>query len=362
MTCDLNPTAALPSLPPPRRCSWKGRLLRTPVLLAAWALAAASVGAALGGWHWRLDYFANFPVQYLALGVPVFGLLLLLRCWRAAGGFAAVLLWNGFLVLPLLAGGPDPSAGNPDAVLRVVQKNVFHINPRYADTIAWLREQEADVVVIQEMSDTWREELIRGLVEGARYTAYLPDRPGGERHTVGVFVGPRVEVVAHRHWGAGEPLKPMVEVGLKVPGFDQTVVMQGVHTRAPVRASWSRLRGRQLAELTGWAAARDARVHGPTLVVGDLNATRWSAPLRALMRHGGLRDTAEGTGLRGTWPEFLFARRRSAPVPLGWTGMITLDHVLASGHFVVARRAVGPGLGSDHLGVVVDLARRVSRP
>ena len=80
------------------------------------------------------------------------------------------------------------------------------------------------------------------------------------------------------------------------------------------------------------------------------------------MRHGGLRDTAEAGGpaaLLGTWPDIL-----NGPWPdsfsFAWTGMITLDHVLASGHFVVAQRTVGPGLGSDHRGVVVDLRRRKS--
>jgi len=358
--------AASPSASPdPRaRCrrGWRGWLLRAPVLLAAAGLAAASGAAALGGWHWRLDYFANFPVQYVALGVPVLVLLLLLRAWRVAGVCVVMLLWNAFLVLPLLVGGPDPAAGAPDATLRVVQKNVWHGNLNYGDTLGWLRDQEADVIVVQEMSDAWRAELLRGLTLNRGYTAYLPERHARERHGVGVFVRTGLEVVSHRYWGEAEPRKPMVEVELKVPGFDAPVVLQGVHTRAPVRASWSWLRGRQLAELTGWAAARDPRYDGATVVVGDLNATRWSAPLRSLMRHGGLRDTAEGgglSGLWGTWPDFLnFAGINH--VPLHWTGMITLDHVLASGHFVVAQRTVGPGLGSDHRGVTVELRRRKS--
>ena len=352
-----------PNPPPPsRRFGLFGRLLRIVVRLAAVALTAASAAAALGGWHWRLDYFANFPVQYLGLGVPVLVLLLVLRSWRMAGLFCGVLLWNVFLILPLLTGGPEPSAGDPAATLRVVQKNVWFGNENYGDTIAWMREQNADVIVVQEMNEAWRAELLSGLTLGGGFVAYEPKRPEFERHTVGVFVREGLEVASHRYWGAGEPRKPMVEVALNVPGFDLPVTLQGVHTRAPVRASWSWLRGKQLAELTGWAAGRNPLEDGPTLVVGDLNATRWSAPMRALMRHGGLRDTAEAGGpaaLLGTWPDIL-----NGPWPdsfsFAWTGMITLDHVLASGHFVVAQRTVGPGLGSDHRGVVVDLRRRKS--
>ena len=347
-----------------RRGGFLPWLLRAPVLLAAAALTAASGAAALGGWHWRLDYFANFPVQYLALGLPVLLLLVALRSWRVAGVFVVVLLWNAFLVLPLVVGGPDPAAGDPGATLRVVQKNLWHGNQNFGDTIAWLREQNADVIVVQEMSDAWRAQLLSGLTLGHGYTAYAPERPERERHGVAVFVRDGLEVVSHRYWGRGEPRKPMVEVELNVPGFDAPVALQGVHTRAPVRAQWSWLRGRQLAELTGWAAARDPRYDGPTVVVGDLNATRWSAPLRALMRHGGLRDTAECgglTSLSGTWPDFLNFPWWTDGAPLSWTGMITLDHVLASGHFAVAERTVGPGLGSDHRGVVVELRRR-NRP
>lgn len=350
-----------PGLPSARRRgvgSVGGWLLYAAVLLAAAGLTAASVAAALGGWHWRLDYFANFPMQYLALGLPVLLLLLLLRSWRVAGFFVGVLLWNVFLVLPLLIGGDDPAAGDPQATLRVVQKNLLHSNEDLADTLAWLKEQDADVIVVQEMTDPWRAQLLGALTLGGGYAAFAPERAKSERHAVGVFVRTGLEVTRHRYWGRGEPLKPMVELELNVPGFAAPITLQGVHTRAPVRASWSWLRGKQLAELTGWAAARDPRFDGPTLVVGDLNATRWSAPLRALMRHGGLRDTAEGWGLWGTWPDFLNGRWWAAGVSLGWTGMITLDHVLASGHFVVAHRTVGPGLGSDHRGVVVDLRGR----
>ena len=353
------PSASPSATPPARRPRRWGWLLRAPVLLAAAGLTAASGAGALGGWHWRLDYFANFPVQYLALGVPLLFLLFLLRAWRVAALFALVLGWNAFLVLPLISGGPDPAAGDPQTALRVVQKNVLQRNPQHDETIAWLREQDADVIVIQEMSDDWRAALFGDLTEGGGYTVYAPERPEHERHTVGVFVRDGLEVMSHRYWGSGAPRKPMVEVVLNVPGFDLPVTLQGVHTRAPVRASWSRLRGRQLAELTGWAAARDVLRDGPTLVVGDLNATRWSAPLRALLRHGGLRDTADGGGLPGTWPEFQNFPGAQG-FPLWWTGMITLDHVLASGHFVVAERSVGPGLGSDHRGVMVELRRRVA--
>ena len=166
-----SPSPTLPPGRPRRRWGW---LLRAPVLLAAAGLTAASAAGALGGWHWRLDYFANFPVQYLVLGVPVLLLLFFLRHWRVAGFFALVLGWNASLVMPLISGGPDPTAGAADTALRVVQKNVLQRNPQHDETIAWLREQDADVIVIQEMSDDWADRAVRRSDRGRRLYGVRP--------------------------------------------------------------------------------------------------------------------------------------------------------------------------------------------
>jgi len=78
------------------------------------------------------------------------------------------------------------------------------------------------------------------------------------------------------------------------------------------------------------------------LVVGDLNATVDSLPVKQLAELG-LRDAATeaGSGWQPTWPSGL--------------GLLTLDHVMFSDGFAVARTSTVQVPGSDHLALIVDL-------
>ncbi len=79
------------------------------------------------------------------------------------------------------------------------------------------------------------------------------------------------------------------------------------------------------------------------MVVGDLNATRWSAGFAPLIG-AGLRDSATGSGWQPTWPAGLGA--------LG----VPIDHVLHSPDLRVVSRAVPAWPGSDHRAVQAVLA------
>lgn len=82
---------------------------------------------------------------------------------------------------------------------------------------------------------------------------------------------------------------------------------------------------------------------GPSVVVGDFNMPPWSRPMRTLLSDTGFRALRLGPG---TWPA-------SAPPGL----RMPIDHVLVrDGARVVALAPFGAGLGSNHLGIRVDLA------
>jgi endonuclease/exonuclease/phosphatase (EEP) superfamily protein YafD len=82
---------------------------------------------------------------------------------------------------------------------------------------------------------------------------------------------------------------------------------------------------------------------GTKLLVGDLNATPWSAPFRALLRGTGMRDARRGRGVHPTWPAGDALLR------------IPIDHVLVSPDVRVDAVRVGAPIGSDHLPLTVDL-------
>ena len=100
--------------------------------------------------------------------------------------------------------------------------------------------------------------------------------------------------------------------------------------------------GRRLAQL---AAAGQVEAGRAPVLLGDLNATPFSAGVRPL-RTVGLRDSLAAGGLwtAGSWPAW--------PGPL----RIAIDHCWHDPGLVTLARTVGPALGSDHRPLEVALA------
>ncbi len=98
----------------------------------------------------------------------------------------------------------------------------------------------------------------------------------------------------------------------------------------------------------GQAVASLAATHAaqPLIVAGDLNATAEHLTLRCLLSRAGLANTSAGQGWQPTYP----ANRWYPP-------LIAIDHVLASRHFTVTGYRTVQVPGTDHLGVLVRLAR-----
>jgi endonuclease/exonuclease/phosphatase (EEP) superfamily protein YafD len=91
---------------------------------------------------------------------------------------------------------------------------------------------------------------------------------------------------------------------------------------------------------------------GPTMVVGDLNATMDHAPLRALVRRG-YEDaaTAANSGFQPTWPASGVVSRLGVPVP----SLLAIDHVLVTGGLRAVRTESFEIKGTDHRALVATL-------
>jgi endonuclease/exonuclease/phosphatase (EEP) superfamily protein YafD len=118
-------------------------------------------------------------------------------------------------------------------------------------------------------------------------------------------------------------------------------VLIGTHPPPPGGREFAAERDRQLGQL----AEHVALTQMPVLVVGDLNATPWSAGMRiATGRNLGFRS------LRPPWtPTWRAASIFAIPI----------DHALCTAPLVIVGRSVGPDVGSDHrsLNIAVGWAR-----
>ncbi len=296
--------------------------------------AAASLAGRLGDLHWRLDLASHFR-PYYALAFALAAAALAAQRRRLAAGLAGLLLAAELAAIaPLWLAGPAP-AGPP--ALRVVHFNVLSSNPRKDDAVTWLSGQGADLVVVQEVDDAWAAALARapGLVP-------LDVAARADNFGMALLAGQGAKDRVLRTWRE-ELVEGIPALAAEVDAGGRRLAVLAVHTLPPVSAGYAARRDEALAAVAGWVAAQRAEGRTP-VIVGDLNATPFSAPLRRLLAATGLVDSLRGFGVQASWPV-------GRPLPL-----LAIDHCLHDAALAATSRALGPDLGSDHLPLAVDLA------
>ncbi len=290
--------------------------------LALLALLPSWLGL-LGGRFRVLDLFAHFRWQYLVAGV----LILAWAAWRRRRWvlrLAGPTLLLNALLIGQLAVHPAVSRAAlvPGFSLHVVSLNVLQTNRHRQAVLDYLLASDADAVVLLEVDRRWLAAL---QPLQAKYPYHIaqprPDATG-------------VAFYSREPWRKAEVLRfgvraiPSVQVRMTHQGRE--FILIGTHPLSPVGARRSRTRDRQFA----WLADHVQHLDEPVLVVGDMNATPWSAGLR-MARAGRLGFRSLDAPWAPTW---------HARSPLA----IPIDHALCTAPLVVSRRSVGPDVGSDH--------------
>jgi endonuclease/exonuclease/phosphatase family metal-dependent hydrolase len=310
-----------------------------------WVVAALLVAVAVMR-LWRSD---SVPVLIGVQGLAGWALLpayplaviALARRRRALGGVASVL---GVMQLVLVLGAVGWNGSRPlpagDTPVRVVSANLYLANPHIQQLGDDLAAEGADVVVVQEVTDSVLSDLSRSaLWTQYPYRATAPENLFQGAATFSVFPITHSETIDV----AG---RAMLLTDLQTPAGPLRVV--NVHVEAPLSVSAAHRWTDQFAELD--QVVRESP--SPIVLAGDFNATLDQAPLESLAS-GDVRDAfrVAGSGLGTTWP------RWDAPVP----PLMRLDHVLVSSGIDVASVADRTSVGSDHRRIVVELGLSPTR-
>ena len=313
------------------------RLLFTSLMIliavgcAAWALAAHG-----GRWNPRLDVLTHFAPMLLAAAlVPAaYGLLAESGSARGAllafSGAGAIL--TGLLIAPeYLRPKSAPAPADAPGRIKLIQLNLWDRNPEIGRTLAWLRAQDPDIIVAQEV---------------CRFSANLAGGLPGYHVTTGdcrVMIFSKAEPASRitKPIEAGRTLRPPIAgATFKDPHGDFTVI--GAHLSWPLPAGRQQAQGRLLADfMMGLPQER-------LILAGDLNSTPWSFTRRAQDDMFGLQRLTRGLF---SWPAGEFAPGLRSSVPL-----LPIDHVYAGPGWRTVSVKRGPEVGSDHYPVVVVLA------
>lgn len=243
-------------------------------------------------------------------------------------------LW---LAVPLVFSPGQPSPADGATGLRVATVNLLFSNDVIDEAADALVVQSPDVVVFSEFT--------------AEHRAMLGDHPFAEGY------GHRVE---REGFGAGGiaiwsrfPLSEgdrlatrNYSLDVSVAGPDGPVDLLGVHAPTPI------------ANFSGWRADLGivddhiGAADGPTLVIGDFNASYWHPGFRDLLDDGFVdAHMAHGRGFSTSWP----TDRWFPP-------FVRLDHALTGNGLVSTAVSDFDVPGSDHRGFVVTVAPTKRKP
>jgi endonuclease/exonuclease/phosphatase (EEP) superfamily protein YafD len=256
------------------------------------------------------------------------GLLVIFRRWRTAllgGSLLMIAAW------PFFQFPPDIRSPGRKTAIRVVTLNVWARNTDYTRVVEFIRKESPDIVVLEEIDEQWRDPLDalqsqwphrEMVLEGGHHGIALLSRLPFDRSQIDSIDGDIPMIIA------------------RVSVNDMPVTLCGVHLTRPTSSLGAERQARQLDDLVELLNGEPpARV-----VLGDFNATPWTATFSGFLSRSGLRDSRSSFGNQASWPAFLPGILR-----------IPIDHCLVSPDVRVVHRKLGPNVGSDHLAVVIDL-------
>ena len=307
-------------------------------------LGALAVGALCAAPMVGMDgYFFELAASWrphIALGLPICAAMALAVRVRLLAGLlvALAVVLGADVVRTELASAPATARSDmrdDDTVVRVVFSNLFIRNDDTGKLFAWLKVGDPDVVVATEVSPRHVAQMAEAMVE-------YPFRMLEPReHPFGMVVYSRYPLsgeAATELTGGAPPARVPIMVSVDVETPAGVLHVAGFHLFPPFTPQRLAWRNEQLA-IAGDVLAE---VGAPKLVVGDFNATPWSANLRAFQSENDLL----GINTRATWP-----------VWLGFAG-IPIDHAFVSRDLDILKIETGPDIGSDHRSLLIEVAPR----
>ncbi|WFB35569.1 endonuclease/exonuclease/phosphatase family protein [Kiritimatiellota bacterium B12222] len=287
----------------------------------------ASVLPYLARLHWFLDVFSHFRLQFACCILLAILLILCSKRKKLSLVFLPFLLLTLSEIVPFYF--PLESGEGTD--LKVVLCNVNSSTGDPDRVLAYLKEGDADVVVIQEFSSRWVK------LQEALREDYPYQMAEVREDNFGMALLSRRPFVSEEVFFFTDEILPSLGVELMHEG--QKIFLLATHPMPPVDKGYTDLRDRQLAEIASFLGDSG----GPVILVGDLNTSPWSPVFKDLVVVSGLQNSMQGFGVQPTWPSF---------IPLLWT---PLDHLLHSDDFAISARRIGPSNGSDHFPLEVIL-------
>ena len=223
-----------------------------------------------------------------------------------------------------------------DSNISILIFNVLMENTNYDGVLQFIKEQNADVVLLAEPNESWSVNLA-SLSEIYHYqVSHIL-----ENH-YGMMFFSKLEIHDTEIQFIIQDDIPSIHTQIRLRSGD-SIAFHGVHPRPPVPEERGRSTERDGELLLVGKAVRESNL--PCIVAGDLNDAAWSYSTRLFKRISGLLDPRVGRGFFNTF----HAKYKIFRLPL--------DHVFHSHHFrLIDLQRIKNSCGSDHFPVWIHLS------
>lgn len=313
---------------------------------AFFVLIASCVFTLTGFWgqaNWLLDLTSHFPLQYLAVQLIVFFVVILKVKPKAFLAFSLALLTLIFINTRQLYAYYWPSqqqvSSQNKAHLKILHMNVLIFNRSYETVADILKTTDADIVSLQEINEDWLAGLkaANGLKAFPYQLTHLES--GNILASRLRFHNPQIVPIREGRLGAliGKSEGGILLADIQLSG--KMISLINLHPPIPLTPRYEASYLRYLKQLN----TLKKHFNKDIVLIGDLNTTPWSSYYKRYLKTLNLKDARAHQGFYPTWNAYL-------PV-----FAIPIDHVLVTNNFVTSQQRIGPFTGSDHLPVYVDL-------
>jgi endonuclease/exonuclease/phosphatase (EEP) superfamily protein YafD len=210
---------------------------------------------------------------------------------------------------------------------------VFYMNKGYREVMEFLREEQPDIVALQEITSEW----VNGLAPLS--AQFVEHRAVPEARGSGIAVYSRIKFEQADSLVLSSDQRPNLLVKFHWEG--RPISLLTTHPQNPFGKNRFEWRNEHLSNIGTFLNSLSTS----KILIGDLNVTMWSPYYQKLVADTQFVNTREGYGLLPTW---------HAKLKLPFL-MIPIDHCLVSKDIEVAAIRTGRKLGSDHLPLVIEL-------
>ncbi len=301
------------------------------MFLAGWTATLATVLGLLGATWWPLDVLADWRLLFTVILVVAAVVTGLGYSRVSAAIFVAAAILNVVLIAPMyLEEQPHPSS---DERIRVVSLDIGKAPDARPEVLEWVNTVEADIVVLVRADGTWSR-----AIDELNMPYRVVNDPGLNG---GILVLARngFPVTVSEAQAGFEGVDAVITTTIG----DQELTILGLSVERPVSALAADDRVRRFDTIS----ANVRKMDGPVVILGNLEASRWSHAFDTLAN--GLTNSEDGYGYIATYTVLGW------PLIDGYAG-IPVDHVLYTGPVTVTLRKVGPDLGVNHRPLLVHLS------